>query len=157
MGLAIYLSYALQFYVPIELTRCLLKEQLQTHRAVAITEFSYRTLLVLAICECTTDCDLTDGDLTDDGVRNVSNPGFFVAVLLAENVPDLGLFISLLGALTSTTLSFVFPPLFSALVNWSLGYGRYNWLLWKDVLIVVFGLTTCLAGTYVRMRINVFT
>ncbi|CAG7733908.1 unnamed protein product [Allacma fusca] len=119
MALAIFLSYALQFYVPIELTRSTIKRYAPAGRLNIVAELAYRTALVL------------------------------ITFMLAEMVPDLGMFISLIGSLTSTTLSFILPPIFSILTNWTTGYGVYRWCLWKDLLIIAFGISVGFAGTYI--------
>jgi len=72
--------------------------------------------------------------------------------LLAEMIPHLNLFISLVGAVSSSTLALIFPPLINILTNWSNGYGKYNWCLWKDIVLIVFGTIGFVTGTYVSIE-----
>lgn len=72
--------------------------------------------------------------------------------MLAELIPDLGLFISLVGAMSSSTLALIFPPIINILVNYSTGYGKCRWSLWKDLALILFGAIGCLAGTYVSIE-----
>lgn len=72
--------------------------------------------------------------------------------MLAELIPDLALFISLVGAVSSSTLALIFPPIINLLVNYATGYGKYNWELWKDFSLIVFGFTGFLAGSYVSIE-----
>ncbi|XP_031370511.1 proton-coupled amino acid transporter 1-like, partial [Apis dorsata] len=70
-----------------------------------------------------------------------------VTVILAEAIPQLGLFISLVGAVSSTALALIFPPIIEMVVCWqnaSLGICTIS----KDILIVLIGLLGFITGTY---------
>ena len=71
----------------------------------------------------------------------------FLTFVLAEAIPQLGLFISLVGAVSSTALALVFPPIIEMVVCWqnaSLGLFTIS----KDILIVLIGLLGFVTGTY---------
>ena len=68
-------------------------------------------------------------------------------VLLSIAIPQLDLVISLVGALASSTLALVFPPLLEIIVLWPNGFGRCNWKIFKDILICLFGMTGFVLGT----------
>lgn len=68
--------------------------------------------------------------------------------MLAALIPDLGAVISLVGAVSSSALALIFPPLIEIITFWKVGLGRYNWILWKDIAIVVFGLLGFGFGSY---------
>ena len=72
--------------------------------------------------------------------------------MLAELIPDLALFISLVGAVSSSTLALIFPPIINLLVHHSTGYGKYNWSMWKDFGLILFGFVGFLAGSYVSIE-----
>jgi len=122
MALSIFLSYALQFYVPIDIIWPSLKARIPTERMQLIGEYVFRTVLVI------------------------------ITFALAELIPDLKLFISLVGAVSSSTLALIFPPMINILVNYAGGYGNYRWSLWKDLALMLFGFTGFLAGTYVSVE-----
>lgn len=63
-------------------------------------------------------------------------------------IPDLGAVISLVGAVSSSALALIFPPIIEVITFWKVGLGRYNWILWKDMAIVVFGLLGFGFGSY---------
>jgi len=63
----------------------------------------------------------------------------------------LGLFITLVGALCSSALGLILPPIFSLCVDWEYGYGKLNWRLWKNVALIIFGLVGCVTGTFVSI------
>lgn len=71
----------------------------------------------------------------------------YFSVILAEAIPHLGLFISLVGAVSSTALALVFPPIIEMVVcsqNASLGV----FTVAKDVIIILIGLLGFATGTY---------
>lgn len=60
------------------------------------------------------------------------------------------MFISLIGALASSTLAIIVPPLLDIIVFWNLE-NRSLVKLFKNVLIILFGIYIFLAGTYVSV------
>jgi len=70
-----------------------------------------------------------------------------VSVILAEAIPELGLFISLVGAVSSTALALVFPPIIEMVVCWN-NTGLNFFTIAKDVTIVLIGLLGFATGTY---------
>lgn len=71
--------------------------------------------------------------------------------LLAVAIPRLGLFISLFGALCLSALGIVFPAIMELCVKWP-NFGTFNYVLYKDFLLIVFGLIGLVAGTYTALR-----
>lgn len=71
-----------------------------------------------------------------------------VSVGLAAAIPNLGAVISLVGAVSSSTLALIFPPVIEIITLWNDGLGRRNWILWKDILIIIFGVCGFGFGTY---------
>ncbi|XP_034230033.1 proton-coupled amino acid transporter-like protein pathetic isoform X1 [Thrips palmi] len=118
MGLAIFLSYGLQFYVPMNIIWPLIKDKLHTEKAQMYGEYIVRTIIVI------------------------------FTFVLAALIPDLGAVISLVGAVSSSALALIFPPLIEIITFWKVGLGRYNWILWKDIAIVIFGLLGFGFGSY---------
>uniref|UniRef100_A0A182Y517 Amino acid transporter transmembrane domain-containing protein n=1 Tax=Anopheles stephensi TaxID=30069 RepID=A0A182Y517_ANOST len=68
--------------------------------------------------------------------------------VLAAIIPNLGTFISLVGAVSTSTLALVFPPLIDLLTLWPHGDrpGRH-WIVLKDSLIIAFGACGFFFGT----------
>lgn len=67
-------------------------------------------------------------------------------------MPNLGPFISLIGAVCLSTLGLMFPAIIEIVVYWDEpGLGRFNWRLWKNLLLIVFGIVGFLTGTYVSL------
>jgi len=77
---------------------------------------------------------------------------FFIAVALAEVVPNLSALISLVGAVSSSTLALIFPPIINICTNWAVGYGKYRWTLWKDITLMIIGILMFTTGSYVSME-----
>jgi proton-coupled amino acid transporter len=123
MALSIFLSYALQFYVPIDIMWPSLKARISTEKMQVFGEYAFRTAFVL------------------------------LTFTLAELIPDLKNFISLVGAVASSTLALTFPAIINILVNYGgSGYGPYQWMLWKDVFIMLVGFIGSIAGTYASVE-----
>jgi len=57
--------------------------------------------------------------------------------------------ISLVGALSSSAIALIFPPLLEIVTYWHepARYGRYHWRIGKDVLIMLFGILGFFIGT----------
>lgn len=73
---------------------------------------------------------------------------FIITVILAACIPNLGPIISLVGAISSSALALIAPPIIEIITFWAVGYGRYNWMLWKDFAILIFGISGFVFGTY---------
>lgn len=71
-------------------------------------------------------------------------------------IPNLGAIISLVGAVSSSTLALIFPPIIEIITFWPDRLGKYDWILWKDVLIMLFGIAGFVFGTYASVA-NILT
>lgn len=67
---------------------------------------------------------------------------------MAALVPRLDAIISLVGALSSSTLALIFPPLIHIVTFGTDGMGRYYWQLWKNLAIMMFGILGFFFGSY---------
>jgi proton-coupled amino acid transporter len=70
-----------------------------------------------------------------------------VSVLLAVAIPRLGLFISLFGALCLSALGIAFPAIIELCVKWPDDLGPFKVTLWKDILLIIFGILGLVIGT----------
>jgi proton-coupled amino acid transporter len=61
------------------------------------------------------------------------------AVLLAVAVPTIGPFVGLLGAFCFSILGLLVPILIEMVTYWEQGFGKFNWILWKNLFICAFG------------------
>lgn len=116
-SVAIFLTYLLQFYVPIEILWPVVKSHVSIpiqHQRIA--EYGFRTFIVLLS---------------------------FTVAMLVEN---LGPMISLVGAVSGSFLTIIFPPLLEIVTEWDDGISK--WTIAKDVLISLFGILGFLTGTY---------
>lgn len=67
--------------------------------------------------------------------------------------PNLGPFLSLIGALGLSIVGLIFPAIMETLVYWnSPGLGRYNWRLYKNILIGLFGTIGLVTGTMTSIQ-----
>lgn len=121
MAVAIFLSYSLQFYVPFNIVWPWVKEHFHTDQSKRLAEHAIRTILV------------------------------FITFALAIAIPNLGAVISLVGAFSSSALALIFPPLIEIITFWPGKLGKNNWILWKDIAIVLFGFVGFIVGSYVSL------
>ena len=136
---AIFASFLIQFYVPMDfleppLNKLMRMNKLQYyfprhHNKIRVgVENCFRALLVM------------------------------ITASMAAAIPDLGDLISLMGALASSALSFLFPTILETLVFWSdrnrkfmFCFGKPFWIT-KNVLIFVLGIVGTCVGTYGAIR-----
>lgn len=72
------------------------------------------------------------------------------AVLLAESIPRLGLFISLMGSVSSTMLALIFPPLLDWAWRWRAGLPVWRHLANSATIAV--GILGCGWGSYAALN-----
>lgn len=122
MAAAIFLSYGLQFYVPMNIVWPYIKTKLSSEMALEYGEAATRFVLI---------------SIT------------FIAAVL---IPNLSSIISLVGAFSSSALALIFPPIIEIVTFWPDRLGTKGWILWKDLAIVVFGVTGFAFGTYASLE-----
>uniref|UniRef100_A0A336LI99 CSON003694 protein n=1 Tax=Culicoides sonorensis TaxID=179676 RepID=A0A336LI99_CULSO len=69
---------------------------------------------------------------------------------LAVAIPNLELFISLFGSLCLSFLGLVAPALIDTAVFWN-SLGKYNWRLWRNLFLIIFGILGLVTGTYTSL------
>lgn len=67
---------------------------------------------------------------------------------MAIAIPKLEAIISLIGAFGSSSLALIFPPILEILSFGLSGMGQYYWKLWKNIVIIAFGMFSLVSGTY---------
>ncbi|XP_012261968.2 proton-coupled amino acid transporter-like protein pathetic isoform X2 [Athalia rosae] len=122
IAIAIFFTYGLQFYVPMEIIWKNIKHRFGSKKLTA--EYIVRIVLVI------------------------------FTVVIAIAIPNLGPFISLVGAVCLSTLGLMFPSIIELVTVWELenGLGSYNWRLWKNIAIILFGVLGFVTGTYVSLQ-----
>uniref|UniRef100_A0A182N1B3 Amino acid transporter transmembrane domain-containing protein n=1 Tax=Anopheles dirus TaxID=7168 RepID=A0A182N1B3_9DIPT len=117
----VLLGYALQFFVAIMIMWPMVESRVAVARKHPVyCEMVFRILMVL------------------------------VTFLVAECVPNLGAFISLIGAFCSSSLALMFPPLIELIVAWTNGTLRF-WLVAKNAIILMLAFLGFATGTYESM------
>ncbi|KAG1676409.1 Proton-coupled amino acid transporter 4 [Nymphon striatum] len=121
-ALAVWVSIAVQYYVCHEIVWGYLRHKIKNRRVKRVVEYLLRAFLIT---------------LT------------FVA---AEVIPHLNVVISLVGAVGSSTLAIIFPPILESLLLWPDKLGKYKWILVKNMAIVTLGFITFFVGTFSTIR-----
>ena len=115
IGLAIFCTFGLQFFICLEIAWNGLKGYFKKHATLA--NYVLRTVMVI------------------------------VAVGIAIGVPTIGPFISLIGALCFSFLGLVIPILIEIVTFWEKGFGKYNWKIYKNIIVIAVGLLALIFGT----------
>lgn len=69
------------------------------------------------------------------------------AVLLAVAVPTIGPFVGLLGAFCFSILGLLIPIFIEMVTYWDQGFGKYNWVIIKNIIVCVFGVLALVFGS----------
>lgn len=121
IAVAIFFTYALQFYVPMEIIWKALKNNFSESKR-NLSNYAIRISLVV------------------------------ITVVLAILIPNLGGFISLVGAVCLSMLGLIFPATIDLVTFYEEpGLGKYNWRLYKNLFLILFGLVGFITGTYVSI------
>lgn len=86
--------------------------------------------------------------------RNISEISIRTGIMIAKGglaiaIPDLGPVISLIGAIFFVTLGLLTPAVIETVFAQSNGgFGKFNWILWKNILIIIFSIIAIFAGTF---------
>lgn len=59
--------------------------------------------------------------------------------------------IDLVGALFLASLGLLIPPILDIIVKWE-NYGKFNWVLYKDIFLLCIGLFGIISGTYIALK-----
>ncbi|XP_063239533.1 proton-coupled amino acid transporter-like protein CG1139 [Bacillus rossius redtenbacheri] len=120
-AVAIFITYALQCYVPVDVVwNSYLRRRMErsSESLQMFVEYLMRTAMVIS------------------------------TFLLAVAIPRLELFISLFGALCLAALGIVFPATIELCLLWPDRFGRCRWILAKDLVIILCGVSGLLVGSY---------
>uniref|UniRef100_A0A1E1W9Z5 Amino acid transporter transmembrane domain-containing protein n=1 Tax=Pectinophora gossypiella TaxID=13191 RepID=A0A1E1W9Z5_PECGO len=119
MAVVIFFSYALQFYVPMEMINRILQKR--PSRFENIIQVAVRTSIVI------------------------------VTVAIAAAFPNLELVIGLTGAIFFSTLGLLFPAIIDTFYRWDRDLGCCNYILWKNLIIIIISLIALVSGSYVAI------
>lgn len=141
-ALCIFVSYALQCYVPVEIIwKNYLALKFENSEKKLMWEFVTRIGIVLGTCLLYTEKNFFQLLIF-----------WFFLVIIAVVIPHLGLFISLAGSLFLSALGLIFPAIIEICVLWPDNWGKYNRVLIRDILIMIVGFFAMIAGTYSSIR-----
>ncbi|CAH0765622.1 unnamed protein product [Bemisia tabaci] len=74
------------------------------------------------------------------------------AVFLAIAVPTIGPFINLIGALCFSLLGLIIPVFIEFVTYWDVGFGSFNWIVWKNILVLIFGVLALVFGSATSIK-----
>ncbi|KAK4873509.1 hypothetical protein RN001_015538 [Aquatica leii] len=124
ISLGILFTFALQFYIPIDIMFPSVRKYFGPLSRPILVELIFRTAFVL------------------------------VTFTLAEIIPFLDLFITLVGAFSSTAIALIFPPILE-LVNASASSEMTAWIVIKNAFILIVGCLGCVTGSFESIKLIV--
>jgi len=116
IAFSVLLSYPLQFYIPLTYLVPTIRKHFQTKNTKFLAEYTLRTCIVL------------------------------ITFVLAALIPNIGLVVSLIGAVAQTTLALMIPPFIEICTFWSHEKERTR-LVVKGTFIFLVGLLGFVTGT----------
>lgn len=122
IALAVFFTYSLQFYVPMDITWRKTLEQRVPEKYHNITQIVARTLIVSA------------------------------TVGVAALVPDLEPIIGLVGSICFSTLGIFIPAVVDTVISWEGELGFMKWKLFKNIFLAFFALFALVSGTYISSQ-----
>lgn len=135
----VLLGFALQFFVAIIIMWPPVQCRLNITKHKTLAEICFRILIVLVTCKLLIYNSNCYQLLTCS----------VLSVIIAECVPSLSLFISLIGALCSTALALVFPPIIEMIVAYSEPNCKPSrFMIVKNVFILMLALLGFFTGSY---------
>lgn len=118
IALAVFFTYSLQFYVPMDITwRKMLVNRIP-EKYHNISQITIRTVIVSA------------------------------TVGLAALVPDLEPIIGLVGSICFSTLGIFVPAVVETVICWEGQLGVFKWKLFKNIFLAIFAAFALVSGTY---------
>ncbi|XP_075163911.1 solute carrier family 36 member pathetic isoform X3 [Haematobia irritans] len=69
------------------------------------------------------------------------------AVGLAVAVPTIAPFMGLIGAFCFSILGLIFPVFIEIVTHWDTGFGPFNWIIWKNIVICICGVAALIFGS----------
>jgi len=140
IAIAIFFTFTLQFYVPVSILWKGIENKISASRK-NISEYGLRVGLVVSI-----SFQFKVKHYLIDCLQ-------LLCCGIAVALPNLGPFISLIGAVCLSTLGMIVPSVIELAVYYEdPGYGRFKWRLWKNSCLILFGIVGFLTGTYVSIR-----
>lgn len=118
IALAVFFTYSLQFYVPMDITWRKLFADKVPEKFHNVTQVALRTAIV----------------------------SFTVG--LAALVPDLEPIIGLVGSICFSTLGVFVPAVVDTILCWEGNLGVLKWKLYKNIFLAVFAIFALVSGTY---------
>ncbi|XP_057333763.1 proton-coupled amino acid transporter-like protein pathetic [Microplitis mediator] len=115
IGLAVFFTFGLQFYVCIDIAWTGLKDYFPNRPRLA--QYVVRTVMVIA-CVC-----------------------------LAIAIPNIGPLVELVGAFCFSLLGLLAPVVIEVITYWDVGFGRFNWMIIKNIIVTFIGVLALVFGT----------
>ncbi|XP_066146372.1 proton-coupled amino acid transporter-like protein CG1139 [Euwallacea fornicatus] len=122
IAIAVFFSFMLVFYVPVDIVWSYIKHRISKSRW-NISQIILRCTMILTITG--------------------------IAIAGGQN---LGQLIDLVGAIFLSTLGLFVPAFLDLIVDWDEGWGAYNWRLFKDLVVMAFAIFGLVSGVFCAIQ-----
>lgn len=137
-ALGVFFGYPIQFFVMMKILWPPVKRGYGCAQKYPITiQVILRFIMVMLTCK-----------YSQQIIVSIAITVFFAAVCVALVVPQLNLFISLIGALCSTSLAFVIPVLLDFVIRTQVPKGLGTFVYLKNIFILTIAVLGIVTGTY---------
>ncbi|XP_054276883.1 proton-coupled amino acid transporter-like protein CG1139 isoform X2 [Macrosteles quadrilineatus] len=80
-----------------------------------------------------------------------------ITFIAALTIPQIDIVISLIGALCISCLGMIFPFTLELVTRYPNDFGRWNWILIKDIILILLGFGILVIGTYTSLYTFLFS
>lgn len=145
-AIAIFITYNLQFFVAADIIWTYVLRSSKYMQSLSTNSGSFVSL---------SESQVSDLNRSASKIYNLINNVFrsslvILTFLLAIKVPRIDLFISLVGAIASSTLALILPALLDLVAFWKSTNKTFSRLL-KNLFIIIFGIYIFVSGTLVSL------
>lgn len=139
---ATFAVYMIEFYVPLDFMEPFITKKMKLDRLMYRFPRSYHLIQNLIFCSVRTVLVIVTGI----GPMYLVYSHFPILVIVALIIPNLNNLVGLIGAVASSPLLMIFPPLVHFLTFWDKSARRSLWF-YKDVALICFGVVALIVGT----------
>lgn len=155
IAFGVFTSHALYIYVAIDiLWNQYICKRLDNSNRKLLWEYVLRTVVVFITCKYSQTFSISNNvsyQFIEIEIHIILVIQF--TVILAVAIPNLSLFISLIGALSLSTLGILFPPFLECVYKWNRTSGSTKaFMIFRNIVICVIGLAGFVIGTTLSLK-----
>lgn len=152
IAFGVFTSHALYIYVAIDiLWNEYICKRLENSNRKLLWEYALRTVVVFITCKYSQKKN--HFHTLSYQIIEIHILVIQFTVILAVAIPNLSLFISLIGALSLSTLGILFPPFLECVYKWNRTSGSTKaFMIFRNIIICLIGLAGFVIGTTLSVK-----